>query len=157
MKKIITTIALSAFLLCASTSAVKAQDYDHAIGLTVGSAVGVSYKTFLSKASAVEAGVNFYYNHNAPMILAVYQYHIPLLEGFKFYAGGGLNIGVMHLGNSHGYYNSAKFALGVDPTIGFEYKFNNAPIALALDYTPMINIFGHSMWENAQFKVRFTL
>lgn len=157
MKKILillTSVITVATL--AATSTAKAQDYDHAIGITVGNSVGINYKTFLGERSAIEADFNYYYNHNAPMLLALYQYHIPLLEGFKLYVGGGVNLGAIDLGRDHSYSDS-KFAFGVDPTVGFEYKFNRAPVALALDYTPMINFFGHSMWGNAALKVRFTL
>ena len=83
--------------------------------------------------------------------------------GFKHFLGErgaieaqfGYNLGcegVLHLGKHH----DSDFAIGLDPTVGFEYKFAGAPIALAVDYKPNINFTPHSQWDLAAFKIRYT-
>lgn len=151
MKKII--IALAAFLLpVAAIQSVQAQEYNTAIGVNLGPDMGIGFKHFLGERSAIEAQFGYNLNCKGVMLSAVYQYHIPLATGFSLYAGGGLNIGALHLGK----HQNADFAIGLDPTVGFEYKFAGAPIALAVDYKPNINFTPHSQWNLAAFKIRYT-
>lgn len=148
--KIIALIALALPLLAVNTARAQ-QDYTRAIGINLGPDMGFAYKHFVGTHSAIEAQFAYNIPDNGIMLSAVYQYHIPLAQGFSLYAGGGLNIGVLHMGR----YEKSDFAFGIDPTVGFEYKFANAPIALAVDYKPNINFTCHSQWNLAAFKVRY--
>ena len=145
--------AVSALALSlAVVGTAQAQDYDTGIGVNLGADMGIGFKRFLTERSAVEAQFGYNLGCKGVMLSAVYQYHGPLATGFSLYAGGGLNIGVLHLGK----HQDADFAIGLDPTVGFEYKFANAPIALAVDYKPNINFTPHSQWDLAAFKIRYT-
>ena len=151
MKKLI--IALAALLLpVASIQSAQAQEYNTAIGVNLGADIGFGFKHFLGERSAIEAQFGYNLGCDGVMLSAVYQYHVPLATGFSLYAGGGLNIGVLHLGK----HQESDFAIGLDPTVGFEYKFAGAPIALAVDYKPNINFTPHSQWDLAAFKIRYT-
>ena len=151
MKKLI--IALAALLLpVASIQSAQAQEYNTAIGVNLGADMGFGFKHFLGERSAIEAQFGYNLSCDGVMLSAVYQYHVPLATGFSLYAGGGLNIGVLHLGK----HQESDFAIGLDPTVGFEYKFAGAPIALAVDYKPNINFTPHSQWDLAAFKIRYT-
>ena len=151
MKKMI--IALAALLLpVAAIQSAHAQEYNTAIGVNLGSDMGIGFKHFLGERGAIEAQFGYNLSCKGVMLSAVYQYHIPLATGFSLYAGGGLNIGALHLGK----HDDADFAIGLDPTVGFEYKFAGAPIALAVDYKPNINFTPHSQWDLAAFKIRYT-
>ena len=151
MKKLI--IALAALLLpVASIQSAQAQEYNTAIGVNLGADMGFGFKHFLGERSAIEAQFGYNLGCDGVMLSAVYQYHVPLATGFSLYAGGGLNICVLHLGKHH----DSDFAIGLDPTVGFEYKFAGAPIALAVDYKPNINFTPHSQWDLAAFKIRYT-
>lgn len=151
MKKLI--IALAALLLpVASIQSAQAQEYNTAIGVNLGADMGFGFKHFLGERGAIEAQFGYNLGCDGVMLSAVYQYHVPLATGFSLYAGGGLNIGVLHLGKHH----DSDFAIGLDPTVGFEYKFAGAPIALAVDYKPNINFTPHSQWDLAAFKIRYT-
>ncbi|WP_274957793.1 hypothetical protein [Millionella massiliensis] len=151
MKKMI--IALAALLLpVASIQSAQAQEYNTAIGVNLGADMGFGFKHFLGERSAIEAQFGYNLGCDGVMLSAVYQYHVPLATGFSLYAGGGLNIGVLHLGK----HQESDFAIGLDPTVGFEYKFAGAPIALAVDYKPNINFTPHSQWDLAAFKIRYT-
>lgn len=149
-KKIIALFALALPLVCLGTA--HAQDYDTGIGVNLGADMGFGFKRFLGERSAIEAQFGYNIGCDGVMLSAVYQYHVPLARGFNLYAGGGLNIGALHLGK----HQSSDFAIGLDPTVGFEYKFADAPIALAVDYKPNINFTPHSQWDLAAFKIRYT-
>lgn len=151
MKKWLAILGFALPMACLTPT--RAQDYNTAIGVNIGSDMGFGFKHFLGERSAIEAQFGYNVICDGVMLSAVYQYHIPLAQGLNFYAGGGLNIGALHLGKTH---PKADFAIGIDPTIGFEYKFDSAPIALALDYKPNINFTVHSQWSIAELKVRYT-
>lgn len=149
-KKIIALFALVLPLAVFHTA--HAQEYNTAVSVNIGGDMGFGFKHFLSERSAIEAQFGYNLSCHGVMLSAVYQYHVPLATGFSLYAGGGLNIGALHLGK----HQSADFAIGLDPTVGFEYKFADAPIALAVDYKPNINFTPHSQWDLAAFKIRYT-
>ena len=151
MKKWLAMLALALPAVCLTPA--HAQDYNTAVSVNIGADMGFSFKHFVGEHGAFEAQFGYNIPCDGVMLSAVYQYHVPLAQGFNFYAGGGLNIGALHLGRPH---ENADFAIGIDPTIGFEYKFNTAPIALAVDYKPNINFTVHSQWSVAEFKVRYT-
>lgn len=148
--KIIAALILA--LALGGSQTLRAQEYNNAVGVNLGADMGFGFKHFLSERSAIEAQFGYNIPCDGLMLSAVYQYHVPLARGFSLYAGGGLNIGVLHLGR----HESSDFAIGLDPTVGFEYKFADAPIALAVDYKPNINFTLHSQWDLAAFKVRYT-
>ncbi len=127
--------------------------YTDAISINLGGDMGVAWKRFVAPRGAIETQLGYNINRDGVMLSSVYQYHVPLAEGFNLYVGGGLNIGALHLGK----HRDAEFAFGIDPTVGFEYKIPGAPVALAIDYKPNINFTTDSQWELAAFKIRFTL
>ena len=148
MKKFLTSLFAVA-LIFAATARANAQDYSTAVGVNLGPAMGISAKHFISARSAIEAGFSYNIGADAPMVAAVYQYHIPLASQFNLYVGGGINIGAIRVDRN------SEFAFGLDPTIGFEYAFPSAPIAIAIDYKPAINLNCATLWDEVAFKVRF--
>ncbi len=152
MKKRMKTAVIAIAFFTAFAATAQAQEYDTGIGVNLGADMGIGFKRFLTERSAIEAQFGYNLGCDGVMLSAVYQYHVPLATGFSLYAGGGLNIGALHLGK----HQDADFAIGLDPTVGFEYKFADAPIALAVDYKPNINFTPHSQWDLAAFKIRYT-
>lgn len=153
MKTKLVTVLLSVILLTAITTRSSAQDYKTAVGVNMGAQMGVNFKQFLGPKGALEATFGYQIPGRGVMLTAAYQHHISLVDNLKLYVGGGMNIGIVGLARS---YNS-KFALGIDPNVGFEYKFDRAPVALAVDYMPQVNFFSACRWSTASFKIRFTL
>lgn len=136
-------------LLFSGAVTVHAQDYKSAVGLNIGTTMGVNIKQFLGEKSAIEGTFGYQYKDKMVMTTVAYQYHIKLVSTFKFYVGGGVNLGAEHVNNKY------KLALGIAPNVGFEYKFKNAPIALGLDYMPQLDFFRGANWELAMLKLRF--
>lgn len=154
MKKFL--VLLIAFFCVLSTTQLKAQDYKAAVGLSLGGNMGVNAKVFISGASAIEGGVDYTFHHNAVNFFAVWQYHLQLIDGLYGYAGAGFNIGAQHLGYNRLDHRGSDFNFGLDPNVGFEYKFNASPITVGVDYRPSINIVGHSLWSSMSVKLRYT-
>lgn len=147
MKKLFFTIALSIGVLFAG-----AQDYNTAVGLSLGGNMGINVKQRVSRVSAIEAGVDYAFSHDQVNFFAVWQYHFPLTDELSAYAGAGFNLGASHVNSS---YWGSEFAFGLDPNIGIEYQFDSAPISIGFDYRPMINLTTCSSWSSASLKLRY--
>lgn len=153
MKTKLVTVLLSAILFTALTTRISAQDYTTAVGVNMGAQMGVNFKQFLGPKGAIEATFGYQIPGRGVMVTAAYQHHISLVDNLKLYVGGGMNIGAVGVSSNH----KSQFVIGIDPNVGFEYKFDRAPIALAVDYMPQINFFSGCRWSTASFKLRFTL
>lgn len=143
--------ALLIIIISGLTSQIRAQEqsYKSALGVNVGAIMGVNFKQFVSKRGALDFAFGYDIPKNGFMLTAVYQQHFRMAEGLSAYVGGGVNLGLGYM---------EYFVFGIDPTVGFEYKFAASPVAMALDYTPQINLFGvRCDWSVVALKVRFTL
>lgn len=143
---------LGVFLLVSgiSISTIAQTDYESAIGLRIApesyyDLFTVSYKTFVSDASAFElnvgVGTRGYSYHNSsyhPFNISAsgaYQYHFETkLSGFKWFVGGGLALYQSFSGSR----NYRGFGFGFFPTGGVDYKFPLIPLNLSADYRPTI-------------------
>ena len=124
--------------------------YKTAIGVKVWNGAGVTLKTFLTERDALEF-IGFF-NTYGTRITGLYEFHGNLnTEGnLKWYVGFGGHVGL---------YKPNITVIGVDGVIGIDYKFANAPINLALDWQPSLELkkdYGfNSNWGG--FAIRFTL
>lgn len=151
MKKL---LVIAAALLISISSF--AQNYDKAIGLRIGSGVGITYKQFLNPGQAIEAnlGLNeLFSNDNLNLVVgANYQFHFDVnVPGLTLYAGPGASLGLF-LGEHN------DFLLSIDGIGGIEYKFNNVPIALSLDWKPQLQLISdvHFRATNFGLGVKYT-
>lgn len=126
MKK---TILLAFVLLLIGSTTAFSQQYRHAVGLKLGYDFALTYKMNLSEANSIDLGVNLhpwgtfglnvygYYN---------WQWAINQVPGLSWYVGPGAHIGFF----------SNAFYLSINGLIGLEYKFQNIPLALSIDWGP---------------------
>lgn len=138
MKKM---LLMSIFCLVIFLSQVNAQknssynspDYTTSLGVKF-YPTGVTFKHFIANEKALEF-IGFFYAAGT-RIAGLYEIHKPLLniEGLKWYYGPGAHIALYN--NHHGGFTS----VGIDGVIGLDYKINNAPINLSLDYQPSIQL-----------------
>ncbi len=146
-------LILSAILIATLGVANAQSDYSQAIGLRVSplsdyDVAAFSFKTFISKAGAVElnvgAGTNrvpgwgAYLNKMSSTSLSLtgaYQHYFPIpVEGLRWYAGGGLS-----LINTFSKTKELRgISVGVFPTGGVDYKFENIPLNVSADYRPTV-------------------
>ncbi|RZK41157.1 MAG: hypothetical protein EOO90_12160 [Pedobacter sp.] len=139
MKKLIFTLFAGVALFAMSSSEVKAQGYDNAIGGRFGSANGISFKTSLNKGAMLELIGNFRSNRNANWfnVTGLYEVYKPIngAEGLNFYYGGGATIGSYKVKGFDG-----DVYLAANGVLGLDYKFNGVPFNLSLDWVPALRL-----------------
>ncbi len=136
---------LMALLFVASVS--QAQDYKSAVGLRLGYPLSVSYKTFISDRGAFEgvAGFRSYVGYSWFNVGAYYQHHneISSVDGLRWYYGAGAN--VYFWSYDSGFLNAGSTtSIGISGVLGLDYKFNDLPLNLSVDWIPtfFVNGFG---------------
>jgi len=139
MKKVIFTLIAGFALLTFSATDANAQDYKNAIGGRFGSANGVSFKTGLSKGAMLELIGNFRSNRNADYfnLTGLYEVYKPInnAQGLNFYYGGGATIGSYKIKGFDG-----EAYLSANGVLGLDYKFNDLPFNLSLDWIPALRL-----------------
>lgn len=140
MKKCILFFLFTGILLL-KTNSSKAQ-YQNAIGVRLGDASGVTFKTFLDSDKALDIILDLKSRNKYSLfrLTGLYEKHLPLgfdeVPGIRWYYGGGGSIG--------NYRNKVKdenqLYLSADGVIGLDYKFDTAPINLSLDWKPSLEL-----------------
>lgn len=127
---------VSTLLLVMAISAIftnaNAQIYKNALGLRISGVSslggpGVTYKHYLSESKAIEGIFSF---KNPAGLGAMYQVHQPwsILPNLNWFYGGG---GFVTFGKD----GTGVGAMGI---IGTDYKFENLPLNIALDWKPEV-------------------
>jgi hypothetical protein len=146
MKKI-----LVLFFICATVTGLKLQaqsmghTYKTALGVKVWDGGGISIKHFINKKAALE-GIAYFWG-NGVRITGLYELHYPVKDaaGLQWYIGPGAHLGFYNRGNKNRY-DDGTF-IGIDGVLGLDYKINNAPINLSLDWNPSIEFGdGRGFW-----------
>lgn len=127
------------------------QEYKTALGIRLGSnpqvlSSGISFKYFLNQKAAIEGLLTF----NDPVAIGgLYELHnpIPSASGLQWFYGAGAYVGFNTTAN-----------LGAMGIVGLDYKFQNIPINISLDWKPELNIIESVYFEPAAigFSARFT-
>lgn|SRR5690606_31883775 len=132
MKK---TIAVFAFLFVAAfatqAQTVNSTDYRTALGVKFYPGA-VTLKHFHRDNRALEGLA--YFNWGGVRITGLYELHFDIngAPGLKWYVGPGVHVGFY----DHRHHDGTFF--GVDGVLGLDYKINNAPLNLSLDWQPSI-------------------
>jgi len=155
MKKIILTLTLALFL----NTLASAQDYNTAIGLRLGTSIGVTARHFLGEKSAVEGLLTTRWQ--GLEITGLYEFSNNAFEvdRLNWYFGFGAHLGFYNGNNTPWGESGTSYAiLGIDGIIGMEYSFIDVPINLSLDWKPMFNLTSYTgFWGDAlALSVRYT-
>jgi len=139
-------LALCLVLLAASSLSdhLQAQDYKLAMGIRFSSASptlnnSVSVKYFMNETNAVEGLISF--GDNRFGIGGLFEKH-QLIGGtpsFTWFYGGGGYIGFENKTDANKVQKHTTY-LGPTGIVGLDYKFQNAPINLSLDWKPELDI-----------------
>jgi len=133
MRKI--TLAIIVLISIGFSNRLSAQDYKVGIGIRLSSPAptlsnSVSVKYFMNERDALEGLISF--GINSFGIGGMYERHLVIgaTPGLKWFYGGGAYIG------------SQENRTYVGPTgiLGLDYKFQNAPINLSVDWKPELDI-----------------
>ncbi len=136
MKK--TVLFLLVILSCFATQAQKA-NYDNAIGFKF-YPTGITFKHFLNEKTAVEG--LFYAWSEGVKISALYEFHFfeTGFDGLGWFIGPGAHVGFW---TDKGKVNKGgSYAIGFDAIFGVDYKFDNVPFNVSLDWNPGITLVG---------------
>lgn len=159
MKKTLAIALLTAGIFFINN--VNAQGYKTALGVRLSSSNAmqnnsVSFKQFISEKTAIEALFTF----GDPLALgAMLELHKPLsAEGLSWYYGGGGYIGFVKKLNTTTNKETTDPNFGAQGVIGLDYKFNNIPLNISLDWKPELNLVNDINFEPAAigFTARFT-
>lgn len=145
-----------------TTTNLSAQSYKNGLGLRLGGLTnGLTVKHFISKTSALE-GILSVGRQNF-IVTGLYEKH-SAIDGsnrFNVLYGVGAHIGFFQNGGSY-YYNSNRFytsstVVGIDGILGFDYKFNGAPINISMDIKPFVDFFnGNFFYFDGGLSLRYT-
>ncbi|MBL7750284.1 MAG: hypothetical protein JNN29_02815 [Chitinophagaceae bacterium] len=129
MKKIIVAAVI---FLTVSVTRSSAQDYTTALGVKFWDGGGITLKHFFNEQNAGEL-IGYFWSQGA-RFTGLYEIHgdISNAGGLRWYIGPGAHVGFYNSKYGDGAY------FGVDGVLGLDYKFNNAPINLSLDWQPSI-------------------
>ena len=150
-KAILSLLVLGSFLMIANFSKAQSQsndlpDYKMAAGLKFGPyESGFSGKYFFAPNTALEGILGF--NNHGVVITGLYEmdiiaFNVPEL---KFFYGAGAHIGAEGAGDyavlgNNRIYDNTHLLLGIDGTLGLEYKIPQAPIAISVDLDPRVEL-----------------
>jgi hypothetical protein len=117
-----------------------AQEYKMGLGIRLSSANAtvnnsVSFKYFLNESNALEGLLSF----DPATVGVLYEYHRQLgAPGFQWFFGGGGYVAF-----------SGDNIVGAMGVVGLDYKFQNLPINLSLDWKPELNFVKDISFEAA--------
>ena len=159
MKKILVVVLLAAGAGLYNNAG--AQDYKTALGVRLSSSNAmqnnsVSFKQFITEKSAIEVLFTF----GDPLALgAMLELHQPLAaEGLSWFYGGGGYVAFVKKLNTTTQKENTEPNFGGQGVIGLDYKFNNIPLNISLDWKPELNLVTDINFEPAAigFTARFT-
>lgn len=143
LKLLFTCATLWAFSFSTAAAQSYSEFYKHAIGGRFGVANGITYKHFLNQGGhAIDGIVNFQGNrhYNVFKVVGLYEIHdrIAVLDyqGLLWYYGAGGGLGIY----SNKEEQSTSVAFSLDGVLGIDFKIPTAPINLALDWKPMLEL-----------------
>lgn len=136
-------------------------EYKMAIGIRLSSAPAmvnnsISFKYFMNNRAAIEALVSF----GDPLAFgALIEFHNPLsTSGLQWFYGAGGYLGFSKEYNPNKQIDERKTYFGGQGVVGLDYKFQNIPLNLSLDWKPELNLVQDINFEPAAlgFTARFT-
>jgi hypothetical protein len=138
MKKLFTIICLTMLATAAIQTTSKAQSYRNAIGGRFGTANGITFKTTLGGNKMLDLIANFRSNdgYSYFRVTGLYEIYNPIqgADGLLWYYGIGGSVG----SRKWKFEDTNKAYLAIDGVLGLDYKFEDAPINLSLDWKPAV-------------------
>ena len=134
----------------------EAQENQKQAGFRFGNTTGFTGRIITENNFAFEGILGF--RNGGAQIYGLFEVRKPVnlnrVENMFLYFGGGAHIGFVrwneydqHYDPYHDYYDDdydwhTGAAFGLDGIIGMEYVFNSAPISLAVDFKPFVELYG---------------
>ncbi|MFT3679531.1 MAG: hypothetical protein QM791_04620 [Ferruginibacter sp.] len=153
MRKLVILCVLCVVLAVNASAQKGGQEYQTAVGVKFYPGA-ITVKHFLQENRAIE-GLGYFWDRGF-RVTGLYEIHgdINDVSGLKWYVGPGAHLGFY---NSK-YYNGGT-SIGIDGVLGLDYKFDDVPINLSLDWQPSFE-FGNYNGFTGNFggiSIRYTL
>jgi hypothetical protein len=134
-----------------------AQEYKNAIGIRAGLPFGISYKRYLDDHSSLEAIAGTRWKGLTTSFKYEYYNKTNIYPGLTWYVGTGGALGYYNNDSPWVDVSDYRFVFGIEAIAGIDYKFENMPISIAFDWTPLFIIVGYVDFDFLQFgiSVRF--
>lgn len=154
-------LAIAVFTLIVLCNRADAQSMGHTYRTALGAKFypgAITIKHFVKPNRAIE-GLGYFWNYGF-RFTGLYEVHgdINGAPGLKWYVGPGAHIGFWNDDWKHRYPSRADgVAIGIDGVLGLDYKINNAPLNVSLDWQPSFNIIGYTYFSSwGGLAIRYT-
>ena len=153
-------IAALALFIMASKANAQAMGTEYRTALGVKFYPGaITLKHFTRDDRALE-GLVYFWSYGV-RVTGLYEFHFDIngAPGLKWYVGPGAHVGFWN-NDWRGKYPERNdgVAIGIDGVLGLDYKINNAPLNLSLDWQPSFNIVGYSHFSSwGGLGIRYTI
>lgn len=160
MKKIVTAaIIIVGFLRvhAQSVEVTQGSSYKQAVGVKLPLGFSATYKKFINTTNNIEAEATYWNKgFRAALLYEFNFYSFPDIPNLSWFAGPGVHAGFWKSQYQKTY--NSKADLGIDGIIGLDYKFDNLPINVSLDWQPAITLLGDAAFIPAYggLGVRYT-
>lgn len=156
MKKMKLKTLFIALLFLGIAKFSTAQLYNTGIGARFGWFNGLTIKHFIGSDRAIEGILASRWE--GFIITGLYEFQKPTgVNQLDWFIGGGAHIGFWDSNWGYNNDNNDDMALGLDFILGLDYKFEDIPIDLSLDWKPAFNMFGNGFWgDGLALSARFT-
>ncbi|WP_026897817.1 hypothetical protein [Daejeonella oryzae] len=158
MKKLL-LLSITAFIILLSQTESQAQQtYKNALGGRFGEANGVTFKTFVNNQDALDFILNFQSrgNYSYFRLTGLYEVHKPFAnaQGLRYYYGAGGTLGQRKDKRN----DDSDLLASIDGVLGLDYKFDEAPINVSLDWKPALVVTPYTEFDarGLGLSVRFT-
>jgi hypothetical protein len=161
MKKVLLLCLTVGFILFSNIEVSAQSTYKNAIGGRFGAANGITFKTFLNSEAALDFILNFQSRkgYSDFRLTGLYEIHKPIQNaaGLRYYYGAGATIGSRNYKFREDDDDSDLLA-SLDGVLGLDYKFDEIPLNVSLDWKPAIQVAPDTKFDESGFglSVRFT-
>lgn len=134
MKKFLLPFLTTVFIFIASSSNAQ---YKNAVGVRLGDAVGITYKTFIQSDRALDFILSLRSRRTA--LTGLYEIHNPIngAPGLRWYYGAGASIGSYNYRDNDRDDDSDLY-VSADGVLGLDYVIPGSPLNLSLDWKPAL-------------------
>jgi hypothetical protein len=156
MKKIFLSLLVVAAVAIAGSA--QAQGYSSALGARFGSPFAASYKFFVTDPGAIELFAGFRgYGAGYSWLSAngAYEHHFPIsgVTNLSWYVGGGAGVQFWSWRNNNAL--GGNTSISIFGVLGLDYKFEEIPLNLSLDWMPTFFVNGYLSDSNRAFNGGF--
>jgi hypothetical protein len=117
----------------------------------------VSYKKFVTNNNSIEGQLTYWNKgFRAAGLYEFNFYSCPAVPSLSLFVGPGVHVGFWKEKYSKDY--NSKADLGIDGIIGLDYKFDNIPVNVSIDWEPAVTLVGNAGFTPAYggLAIRYT-